>query len=389
MPFKATVNSVDSLISVEILTFATNPEVNPAHFTPPSLTTLRAQATWNSHPVTLDVRYTGERVLVALTLNDHPMTIILDSGAAQTSLPDALAQRLTLNTAPVGRSRGIGSKIFPSYLAELSSMQVGGLTFHHPVVFLSQLPRGIPGLLGYQFFYPFPVEVNLHTQKMIIYPTGGYRPPPGAIELPLDLAWNWPVITAQIPGGEAKLLIDTGAPRSLILFRPWVKRARLVEQPGGTLSGLGGSERSGLVTLTHLKLSNTVIHHIQAQVVEGTGLYPDGIIGLGFLSRLSGFAFDYRNKKTYFMPKPWLGITLTQVENGRVRVTSVGQETPAERAGLLADDELITADGETITTQRQLRELIVAKRAGDTMTFHILRGQQPLDFSVILGPSFE
>ena len=71
------------------------------------------------------------------------------------------------------------------------------------------------------------------------------------------------------------------------------------------------------------------------------------------------------------------------VTNGAY-VAEVIAGLPAEQAGILVGDILMSVDGEAITLELDLRNRIYAHRAGDTVTFEVLRNGQILEFDVTL-----
>ncbi|GIW93032.1 MAG: hypothetical protein KatS3mg110_1073 [Pirellulaceae bacterium] len=72
------------------------------------------------------------------------------------------------------------------------------------------------------------------------------------------------------------------------------------------------------------------------------------------------------------MPRAVLGIMLANAENG-VRITSVMEGSPAEEAGLKADDVVVELDGKAVSSQEELVNAIRARRPGDQVTLAFLR----------------
>lgn len=71
------------------------------------------------------------------------------------------------------------------------------------------------------------------------------------------------------------------------------------------------------------------------------------------------------------------------VSNGAL-VAEVIAGLPAEQAGILVGDILMSVDGEPITLELDLRNRIYAHRAGDTVTFEVLRDGQIINVDVTL-----
>ena len=55
-------------------------------------------------------------------------------------------------------------------------------------------------------------------------------------------------------------------------------------------------------------------------------------------------------------------------------IANVGEDTPAERAGLIRGDVLLSIDGDEVESVRELRNLLGDYRAGQTVSIAIERG---------------
>ncbi|MDH5254701.1 MAG: PDZ domain-containing protein [Gammaproteobacteria bacterium] len=85
-------------------------------------------------------------------------------------------------------------------------------------------------------------------------------------------------------------------------------------------------------------------------------------------------------------PRPWLGIRV-QMADGRVRLSHVAADSPAQQAGLAAGDELLALGGRRVTPENweaSIDRLI----AGDEVQCHVFRDQQllPLSCSPVPAP---
>lgn len=66
-------------------------------------------------------------------------------------------------------------------------------------------------------------------------------------------------------------------------------------------------------------------------------------------------------------------------------ITATDPESPAEGAGLLADDIIIAVNGEPVDEERTLADRMVAYEAGDEVTFTVLRGDETLELVATLA----
>jgi len=89
-----------------------------------------------------------------------------------------------------------------------------------------------------------------------------------------------------------------------------------------------------------------------------------------------------------YIARPWLGISLAQGKRG-VLVKQVVPDTPADKAGLLAGDEILTVgDGATKTTT-DLQRAIDGYRVGDEISIQVLRRDEMVELSALLAPRLD
>lgn len=80
----------------------------------------------------------------------------------------------------------------------------------------------------------------------------------------------------------------------------------------------------------------------------------------------------------------WLGVYYDDVPGG-VKVSSVVDGGPAQAAGLVANDVVTGAGKSAITNSSDLISVLEDLRAGDVVTFKVLRGKDAMDVAVTLG----
>lgn len=82
----------------------------------------------------------------------------------------------------------------------------------------------------------------------------------------------------------------------------------------------------------------------------------------------------------------WLGVELAKRELGQpgVSVRSVMRESPAERAGLVAGDVVLSIEGESVGSPSELRARVTAAHAGERVSVGVLRGAETRLFAVQL-----
>jgi peroxiredoxin len=81
----------------------------------------------------------------------------------------------------------------------------------------------------------------------------------------------------------------------------------------------------------------------------------------------------------------WLGVALANPEQqSGALIRTVMRGSPAERAGLLGGDVVVTFDGESIDGPRALRQRVTAARSGARVSLGVLRGDQTRLFAIEL-----
>lgn len=81
--------------------------------------------------------------------------------------------------------------------------------------------------------------------------------------------------------------------------------------------------------------------------------------------------------------QPYLGVRLQNTDEG-VRIVDVAEGSPAEEAGLLADDIIVSINDTAVSTIREAQEAIAALRVGDSASLTVRRGEEELTLEVTL-----
>ncbi len=84
-------------------------------------------------------------------------------------------------------------------------------------------------------------------------------------------------------------------------------------------------------------------------------------------------------------PRPWLGLKV-QMADGRVRVSHVAADSPAQQAGLAAGDELLALGGRRVTPETW-EASIDRLTAGSEVTCHVFRDQHLIALRCIPSPA--
>lgn len=83
--------------------------------------------------------------------------------------------------------------------------------------------------------------------------------------------------------------------------------------------------------------------------------------------------------------KGFLGLATEARSEGGLKVTKVGRESPAEKAGFAEGDVLLKLNGKPLTTRDDLQGMLKEMAAGDKLAFDLLRGGKSETLVVKLG----
>ena len=301
------------------------------------------------------------------------LNFIFDTGCGSMSLDSLTAERLKL--IPHGSSafiHGVGG-ICPQRLIDTQSLHLGSITIDSLSMqvcnydLLSSIyGEKIDGIIGYSFFSRYLVRVDYDSQKMEIYTRGPVVYPKGGFLLRPRL-YGLPMLEGQMMDARAirsRFYFDTGAGLCLLfsssftsdsaVFSP--KRKKPVHIQG---AGLGGKMRMQLTTLKNFSLGPFQFRQIPTYVFEDAydvTSYPQlaGLIGNDLLRRFN-LILNYDRSEIYILPNEafdqpfdysYSGVSIALID-GKIVVTDVMPESPAEKAGFREGDMVLAVNGDT------------------------------------------
>jgi len=341
-------------------------------------------------PVLVPFDFDTNQILVRASANgSEPAWFILDTGASANVLDAAFAKKLGIKQESERQSSGAGKGTVKAGLTRGVRYDVGGTSTVAETTYLIDLSgqpailgREVAGILGYDFFIKFAVEVDYEAQVLRLHDPATFKPPPGAEALQFTLDKKTPHVPIQIkvPGQVAvtkTVLVDSGSQDAVdddVMPQSPIKRDVL----GGV--GLGQEYRVTVGRADWAKLGSFTL---RAPAGVGGGV---ALIGNEVLRRFH-LGIDYSRKTLWLAPNQHLDDAFTNDASGldlryapdhqTFEIHDVSQPSPAASAGIKAGDVLTAVDGRPVSELGGLQRLhALFSRAGATYTLTVKRGAE-------------
>jgi len=266
-------------------------------------------------------------VIVPVTLNGTKLSFLLDTGVDTTVLfsIDEI-DTLKLRSSQKIKIKGLGAEsAIDAYLSRNNVLEVGlardndhGLymVVSKEINFSRRMGIPVHGILGYDFFSRFVVDINYQRKKVTFYAPDKYseRSCRKCTEILLSFFRNKPYVSAAVGDGneeqQALLLLDSGSSDGLWLFD---EQGFIREEPvnyfrdflGLGLSGriFGKRTKIPFFELSDFKLTGVGTSIPDSEYVSGTRTLSsrDGSIGGAILKRFR-LVLDYGNSRILLKP---------------------------------------------------------------------------------------
>jgi len=265
------------------------------------------------------------------------------------------------------------------------------------------LGRTISGLLGYDFFSRFVVEIDYIAKKINLYDPKSYQYRGNGESIPITVDGSLPYIRAKITltardTVQGKFLIDTGTSCFLELNRSFIERNKLFEpihhasQPSS--SATSQDEQVVIVDGKRLQFGRFVIKNPVVRLskpTRGVEANPDqdAIVGAELLRRFK-VIFDYSRNRMILEPNAHFDEPINTDMSGAdiiaegpgfntFRIRGVVPKSPAAEAGLLEGDLITAIDGRPATEFTLDKINMMLKQDGSEHTITIKRAAHLLD----------
>ncbi|WP_299578599.1 PDZ domain-containing protein [uncultured Sunxiuqinia sp.] len=330
--------------------------------------------------ITFKFKSASNLIIIPVQINESDtLNFILDTGVRTpiiTELP--YVNKLNLNLLQPVNIRGLGEgSTLTAYRSGNNTMKIDGLVAWNQEVHMvindnfqiSQI-LGIPvhGLIGFDLFKDFVVEIDYDAQKLTVTKPKHYRDRVRNrdIVMPLHFEHNKPYVRTTIMTDDnkevpVKLLVDTGASDAIWLSTKSDDRINIPENSIETFLGKGLSGdlhgrkgRIGGIWVGPLILTEPIVAFPHNDMIEELIVANDrnGTLGAEILKRFY-VTLDYPNHQIKLRPtskvkddfnynmsgmevyNPMPGVPIYTIDNIR-------ENSPADLAGLQVNDQIIS-----------------------------------------------
>jgi PDZ domain/Aspartyl protease len=244
----------------------------------------------------------------------------------------------------------------------LPGLDVEKLNFHvvDYSVLTSVYGEHIDGVIGYSFFSRYIVQINFDSSDVSVYQPGKFTyPRGGALLHPIFTAMpiQWLYLKDARKLGF-NFYMDTGAGLCLLLSEQFVKDSSILlsrRRPLVTqVEGVGGKQQMRLTVVKRLRVGPYSFYNVPTYLYADSfniTSYPfvGGLIGNDLLRRFNQ-TFNYPAREVHLLPNSrfrepfdyaYTGLAI-YFEDNEIKVEDVVPGSPADRAGFMPGDVLIS-----------------------------------------------
>jgi len=276
--------------------------------------------------ITVPFEILANLIIIEVTLNDQlPLKFVLDTGVRTPILTDKYLSdivRVSYDREVEIYSAGAQGKAV-AYIANDVSLSIPGIRADDQDIYVLKedflgltevLGERVHGLIGFDFFKSFVVQIDYRSKEITFYRPENYRPSRLNESYPISVEDSKAYLEAELlmPDGTqklVKLLVDTGASHALWLDAPEDSTVSILPEtvfatPVGR--ALAGDIEGHLGRIPQLKLQRNEFTDVLTSfpdrneylgIVKSTG--RDGSIGSEIFRRFET-TFDYSKETIYF-----------------------------------------------------------------------------------------
>jgi hypothetical protein len=307
--------------------------------------------------------------------SERSFPLLLDTGATDSVLTPLLARRLGVGVrrhkaSPYRRATRLGRDL--QFWIDTQTSDTGSKT-------------GVEyGLLGGRFLAEYVVEIDFLGRPEV-------STEPDEAVLPMQIVANRPVVEIGLEGQPVRVLLDTGAPDTLIVSGAAIRKAGLSPEPIVEVAGGGvlGPIDLFLAEVSELSLGSFTFGPRFPILVAPRGLYnqgtsTDSVLGYDVLAQFV-VRIDYPRRRLWLRRQQGSPLTLFGVDyaaarqsgllvlgSGPLQAYFVFPGSPAERRGVRSGDIIASVEGDESSDLESVvraialgRGITVQRRVGD------------------------
>lgn len=311
----------------------------------------------------ISFEYVNKLMVVPVTINNVPLSFILDTGVASSILFSATNDTLVLNNSKIMDVRGLGiNDTIKALQSRNNRFRIGNIEDKHHTLFAildkqwdisNKMGVPIHGILGYDLFSKFVVAINYVSKTITFYDPLYYKKKKckKCHISEISIIKKKPYISdISINNNDDKslLLIDTGSSDAIWLFD---EEEIIRQDPPNYFNdylgfGLGGNIYGKRTKLQQIQLGDFQLNNINLAIPtysesKTLGFIKErkGSIGSDFLSRFH-LIIDYPNKRItfkkngYYNTPFYYNMSGISLENGGVVVVKQLQSSSAKIYGI-------------------------------------------------------
>ena len=349
-------------------------------------------------------QFTGGVIIFKALLEGHSdsLTFILDTGSGGISLDSATVVKLGLQPSEPERIiRGIGGTRKVGFVKNkkltINTLVIDSLDFHviDYEVLSALYGERIDGIAGYSILSRYIVKINYENRELSFWSNGTLKYPNGGHVLRPRIS-KLPYLPADIKDAERRrlnYLFDIGAGLTVLFSDDYIKDSAFLKSKRKKYlkqgEGLGGKVDFYLSVMRELKVGPYRFRNVPINIFDdeyNVTAYPSygGIIGNDIFRRFNCI-LNYKNGELYLRPNKFFwepfdyaysGVELYLLD-GRAIVGDIPKDSPADKAGLAAGDEVLAVNKKFGMTLNDLKQAlqstygpvdIIIKRNGTLIT---------------------
>lgn len=316
----------------------------------------------------------GDPILLPVTFKEKEYLFMLDTGSSHTVFDTSFRHELgEVKSVKKGLTSGspILAELFnapKAFLGPLDLTESGDIACLDLNIFKSVLGKNVSGLIGMNFLRKYLVRIDFDKGTLSFLQPMEEQHPDWGIELTMEYdSLGWPQITGLVLDDiEVDFVIDTGANSTggLVgdIFEKTLSENKLKtsEILFATASGVIRKREMRIKGLSVGLLNYTDIIFGEANISH---------LGLSFLSRHT-VTFDFPNSRIYlkkgegftkYDETDMSGLHLLRISDKTV-VYSVDEDSPAQKAGIMANDIILRVGDKDVNTYDilELRRLLMS-----------------------------